>query len=196
MYYKELFDQRIKDHKDMLDRLQKDEKLKKAWRTMVALVINTYKLSHGKVFFCGNGGSAADAQHIAAELSGRFYKDRAPLYAEAFHVNSSFLTSVANDYGYEHAYERAVQAYCSKDDVLFALSTSGMSKNVLLAAEKARETGVKVVAFTGQHGGDLAEIADIVLKVPSTDTARIQEAHILLGHTLCEAVERDLFPDE
>ena len=196
MIYNELFDQRMDDHEKMIQRLKEDEQLKKSWRAMVTMVINTYKISSGKIFFCGNGGSAADAQHIAAELSGRFYKDRGALYAEAFHVNTSFLTAVANDYGYEHVFARAVQAYCHKGDVLFLLSTSGNSKNILLAAEKAKNIGVKIVAFTGQDGGELAGMADIVLKIPSNDTARIQEAHILLGHTLCEAVEHDLFPDE
>jgi D-sedoheptulose 7-phosphate isomerase len=196
MYLTDLLDKRIADHQKMINAVNEDASLKKAWGAMVTLVINTYKVSNGKIFFCGNGGSAADAQHIAAELSGRFYKDRPALYAEAFHVNTSFMTAVANDYGYEHVFARAVDAYCHENDVLFALSTSGNSKNILLAADKAKEKGVKLVAWTGKGGGELAGKADIALKIPSTDTARIQEAHIFMGHTLCEAVEHDLFPDE
>ena len=131
MYLNDLLEDRIKDHEKMMVALKNDAQLKKSWRAMVTLVINTYKVSGGKIFFCGNGGSAADAQHIAAELSGRFYKDRSALYAEAFHVNTSFMTAVANDYGYERVFSRAVDAYCQEDDVLFALSTSGNSKNIL-----------------------------------------------------------------
>lgn len=194
MYLKELLEERLEEKEKLIQKMMDDAALKKAWRTMVTAVINTYKLSDGKVFLCGNGGSAADAQHIAAELTGRFYKDRSPLYAEALHVNTSYLTAVANDYTFDHIYERAVDAFCSSDDILIALSTSGNSENVIRAAKAAQKKGAKVIAFTGLHGGKLAEHSDIVLKVPSRDTARIQEMHIFLGHTLCEAIETDLFP--
>ena len=149
--------------------------------------------SGGKVLFCGNGGSAADAQHLAAELSGRFYLDRRPLFAEALHVNTSFLTAVANDFGYDRVYARAVEAMGRPGDVLVALSTSGKSPNVVLAALAAQAAGMKTVAMTGQTGGDLASACDYSLKIPSLVTPRIQEGHILLGHIICELVEHRLF---
>lgn len=146
-----------------------------------------------KVLFCGNGGSASDAQHLAAEFSGRFYKDRPPLFSEALHVNTSFLTAVANDYDFTHVYARAVEAQGRAGDVLIAISTSGNSPNVLKAVQQAQQQGLKVVAMTGQSGGKLASTKALLLNVPSTDTPRIQEAHILLGHIICELVESALF---
>ncbi len=147
----------------------------------------------GKALFCGNGGSAADAQHLAAELSGRFYTDRPPLYAEALHVNSSYVTAVANDYGYDHVFSRMVEAAGRPGDVLVAISTSGNSPGILRAAEKARGLGMPVIGLTGATGGQLAGLSDVLLNVPSTDTPRIQESHILIGHILCEIVEKELF---
>jgi D-sedoheptulose 7-phosphate isomerase len=148
----------------------------------------------GKVLFCGNGGSAADAQHLAAELSGRFYTDRPPLFAEALHVNGSYLTAVANDYDYDTVYARMVQAAGRKGDVLVAISTSGNSPNILRAIEAARQRGMTVVGMTGASGGKMAGACDILLNVPSTDTPRIQEAHILLGHVVCQIIETSIFP--
>lgn len=147
----------------------------------------------GKVYFCGNGGSAADAQHLAAELSGRFYMDRPPLAAEALHVNASFLTAAANDFGYEAVFARMLEAVGHEGDVLLALSTSGKSPNVLAAIEKARQLRITVIGLTGADGGQMAPACDILFKVPSGDTPRIQEAHMLLGHIICEAVEKELF---
>ena len=147
----------------------------------------------GKILFCGNGGSAADAQHLAAELSGRFYTDRPPLYAEALHVNSSFVTAVANDFGYDEVFARMTEAAGRRGDVLVALSTSGNSLNILKAIEKAKNQGMIVVGFTGATGGKMAGLCDILLNVPSTDTPRIQEAHILIGHIICEIVEQEMF---
>ena len=147
----------------------------------------------GRVLLCGNGGSAADAQHIAAELSGRFYVDRPPLDAEALHVNTSYLTAVANDYSFDEVYARAVQAKGRSGDILIALSTSGNSANVLAAAKKAQQLGMVTIGLTGESGGQLMEHCRICLRVPSTDTPRIQEAHITLGHILCHALEQRLF---
>lgn len=147
----------------------------------------------GKVLFCGNGGSAADAQHIAAELSGRFYLDRPPLYAEALHVNTSFLTAMANDYGYEEAFARMVEAAGREGDMLYALSTSGNSPGILRAAEAARGRGMIVVGMTGQGGGKLRSLCDYCLEAPSRDTPRIQELHITIGHLICELVEKAIF---
>ena len=147
----------------------------------------------GKVHFCGNGGSAADAQHLAAELSGRFYLDRKSLPAEALHVNSSFMTAVANDYGFDKVYARMLQGCAHRGDVLFAISTSGNSANILEAVEMAKSLGVHVVALTGESGGKLRERCDILLNVPSHDTPRIQESHIMIGHIICEHIEKELF---
>lgn len=147
----------------------------------------------GKVLFCGNGGSAADAQHLAAEFSGRFYLDREPLFAEALHVNTSFLTAVANDYRYEEVYARMVRAAGRPGDVLFALSTSGNSPNILRAIDDARRIGMVVVGMTGQSGGQMKDRCDLLLNVPSADTPRIQECHMLLGHAVCQQVEEVLF---
>lgn len=149
--------------------------------------------SGNKVLFCGNGGSAADAQHISAELSGRFYLDRPPLFAEALHVNSSYMTAVANDYGYDAVYARMVQAAGKPGDVLVALSTSGNSPNILNAIEVAKAQEMLVVGFTGSTGGKMAHHCDILLNVPSTDTPRIQESHILIGHIICQWVEETMF---
>ena len=148
-----------------------------------------------KMLFCGNGGSASDAQHIAAELSGRFYKDRPPLYAEALHVNSSYMTAVANDYGYEETYARMVEASGRKGDVLVGISTSGNSPNVVKAMQNAKEIGMLTVGFTGSKGGKMKEICDIMIQVPSDDTPRIQEVHILVGHIICQLIEEEMFPN-
>ncbi|MGC8677475.1 MAG: D-sedoheptulose-7-phosphate isomerase [Hydrogenobaculum sp.] len=146
-----------------------------------------------KVLLCGNGGSAADAQHIAAELSGRFYFDREPLFAEALHVNTSYLTAVANDYSYEEIYSRLVKAKGRKGDVLIGISTSGNSKNVVRAIEEANSIGIITVGMTGQAGGKMKDVCQYLIAVPSNDTPRIQEAHITIGHILCEIVESELF---
>jgi len=147
----------------------------------------------GKVLFCGNGGSAADAQHLAAELSGRFYKDREPLFAEALHVNTSYLTAVANDYSYDEIYSRMVMSKGRKGDVLIGLSTSGNSTNIVKAFEEAHKRGLINIALTGETGGKMKSDADILINVPCTDTPRIQESHILIGHIICELVENGMF---
>jgi D-sedoheptulose 7-phosphate isomerase len=147
----------------------------------------------GRVLLCGNGGSAADAQHIAAELSGRFYIDRPPMDAEALHVNTSYLTAVANDYSYDEVYARAVLAKGRPGDVLVALSTSGNSANVLAAVKTAQQIGMMTIGLTGESGGELKSLCSVCLSVPSSDTPRIQEAHITLGHILCNALEERFF---
>lgn len=147
----------------------------------------------GKVLFCGNGGSAADAQHIAAELSGRFYFDRDPLDAEALHVNTSYLTAVANDYSYDQIYSRLIKARGRKGDVLVGISTSGNSGNVLKAFELANEIGMITVGMTGESGGKMKALSSILLNAPSSDTPRIQESHIMMGHIICELVEERMF---
>lgn len=144
------------------------------------------------VLLCGNGGSAADAQHIAGELVGRFLKERRPLPALALNANTSVLTAVANDYGFEEVFARQVAALGRPGDVLIAISTSGNSGNVLRAAEVAREKGMKVVGLTGADGGKLKQLCDLCLCVPSTSTPRIQEMHILIGHIICQLMEEAL----
>ncbi|MDE3145568.1 MAG: D-sedoheptulose 7-phosphate isomerase, partial [Bacteroidota bacterium] len=146
-----------------------------------------------KVLFCGNGGSAADAQHLAAEFSGRFYKDRKALPAEALHCNSSYLTAVANDYSYDVIYARLVDGIGVKGDVVIGLSTSGNSKNIIKAFEVANEKGIITIGFTGASGGKMKEISDYLFNVPSNDTPRIQESHIMLGHIICQLVEEKVF---
>jgi D-sedoheptulose 7-phosphate isomerase len=146
-----------------------------------------------KVLFCGNGGSAADAQHLAAEFSGRFYKDRKALPAEALHCNTSYLTAVANDYSYDVIYSRIIEGTGQKGDVLVGLSTSGNSGNILKAFEMARSLGMITIGLTGADGGKMKDVSDVLLNVPSKDTPRIQESHIMIGHIICQLVEEKIF---
>ncbi len=147
----------------------------------------------GKIHFCGNGGSAADAQHLAAELSGRFYFDRPPLNAEALHCNTSYLTAVGNDYGYEYIFARLLRGTAKRGDVLVGISTSGNSRNIIEAYKVCQEMGISIISMTGATGGKMKEFGGLLLNVPSTDTPRIQESHIMLGHIICELVESSMF---
>jgi D-sedoheptulose 7-phosphate isomerase len=185
--------QKLQSSIDLKTQLIKDKLLLEKVSTVANKIIECYK-NKGKVLFCGNGGSAADSQHLAAELSGRFYYDRPPLFSEALHVNTSYLTAVANDYSYNEVYSRLLQAMGNKGDILIGLSTSGNSGNVVKAFEKANELGMIAVGFTGNTGGKMKELSQILVNVPSLDTPRIQECHMILGHTLCEIVEMQLFP--
>lgn len=146
-----------------------------------------------KVLLCGNGGSAADAQHIAAELSGKFYLDRKPLFAEALHANTSFLTAVANDYSYSEVFKRAVESCGKRGDILIGISTSGKSENIIKAIRVANQRGMITIGLTGKDGGKLASLCNYLIKVSSNDTPRIQESHILIGHIICEIVEKKIF---
>lgn len=175
--------QAILNNQDLLQSIQK------AAETLVEALRSGHR-----VLWCGNGGSAADAQHLAAELSGRFYYDRPPLNSEALHCNTSYLTAVANDYGYDLIYSRMIDGACKKGDVLIGISTSGNSNNIYNAFDKARQLGVITIALTGATGGRMGEISDVLLNVPSTDTPRIQESHIMIGHIICEIVEATIFP--
>lgn len=156
-------------------------------------IVACYKQG-GKVLWCGNGGSAADSQHLSAELSGRFYYDRPPLNSEALHVNTSYITAVANDYSYDVIYSRLVKAMGKPGDVLIGLSTSGNSANVIKALEEANAIGMVTVGMTGETGGKMKDLCRHLINIPSKDTPRIQECHMLLGHTICEMVEIKLFP--
>ncbi len=173
----------ILENKGIIDTLQ----------TIVEKIVLCYK-NGGKVLFCGNGGSAADAQHLAAELSGRFYYDRDPLYAEALHVNTSYMTAVANDYSYDEVYTRLIKAMGRKGDILIGLSTSGNSGNILRALAQARQQEMLTFGLTGESGGKMKELCDLTIRIPSAVTPRIQESHILVGHIICELVEASLFP--
>jgi len=169
-----------------------DENLQQTIETVINAIATAFQ-NGKKVLFCGNGGSAADAQHLAAEFSGRFYKDRKALPSEALHCNTSYLTAVANDYSYDVIYSRLVEGICEEGDVLVGLSTSGNSKNILNAFVSAKEKKVITVGFTGAGGGKMKDVSDYLINVPSTDTPRIQESHILIGHIICELVEAKIF---
>jgi D-sedoheptulose 7-phosphate isomerase len=159
----------------------------------ISEVITSAFKTGNKVLFCGNGGSAADAQHLAAEFSGRFYKDRKALPSDALHCNTSYLTAVANDYSYDAIYSRIIEGTGVKGDVLIGISTSGNSKNILKAFEVSKRLGVITIGLTGITGGLMKNVSDYIIQVPSNDTPRIQECHIMIGHILCEFVENNLF---
>jgi len=159
----------------------------------VVKVITTAFQNGNSVYFAGNGGSAADAQHLAAEFSGRFYKDRKALPSEALHCNTSYLTAVANDYSYEVIYARLIEGITKPGDVLVGLSTSGNSGNIVKAFEMAKTKQVVTIGFTGDNGGKMKAISDYLINVPSSDTPSIQESHILVGHIICELVESNIF---
>ncbi len=178
----------IKTKKDFLENKANIELIEK----IVSVIVDSY-LKGGKVLLCGNGGSAADAQHIAAELSGRFYFDRPPLAAEAMNVNTSYITAVGNDYGYDKIYERYVESCGKKGDILIAISTSGNSENIINTIKKAKEIGLVSIGLTGISGGKMNDLCDYLIKVPSNDTPRIQETHILVGHIICELIEKNMF---
>ncbi|RAJ82173.1 D-sedoheptulose 7-phosphate isomerase [Chitinophaga dinghuensis] len=183
---------RLKASIAVKEAIAQDEQLLATIQQVADVITNSLREDH-KILFCGNGGSAADAQHLAAEFSGRFYKDRAPLYAEALHCNSSYMTAVGNDYGYDQVYARILRGIGRKGDVLVCISTSGNSGNILEAMKVAKEQGMIIVSMTGQTGGKMKADSDYLLNMPSTDTPRIQEAHITTGHIICEIVENNLF---
>lgn len=174
------------------EQLLKEEAILKAVDEVSTVMVAALKKGN-RVYFCGNGGSAADAQHLAAEFSGRFYTDRDALPAEALHCNTSYLTAVANDYSYDVVYSRLIKGIGTTGDVLVGLSTSGNSANILKAFETAKEKGIVTVGFTGASGGKMKGLSDFLLNVPSSDTPRIQESHILLGHIICQLVEERYF---
>ena len=172
--------------------LLNDAELLSMVQEVVDIIVSALK-NGNRIYFCGNGGSAADAQHLAAELSGRFYLNREALPAEALHCNSSYLTAVANDYGYDDVYARLVKGITNQGDVLLGLSTSGKSPNIIKAFEAAKEKGVTTIGFTGSTGGAMKPASDYLFKMPSTDTPRIQESHIMIGHIICQMVEEQYF---
>jgi D-sedoheptulose 7-phosphate isomerase len=183
----------IKESIGVKELILSDETLISNIEKAAQIIIDCYR-NGGKVLFCGNGGSAADAQHLAAELSGRFYYDRPALEAEALHVNTSYLTAVGNDYSFDLIYSRILSASGKAGDVLVGISTSGNSKNVLEAQKVAKQKGMKIISLTGESGGEMKNTADCLINVPSKLTPRIQESHIMIGHIICQIVEENLFP--
>lgn len=177
---------------DVKSQLLKDAAFTSKIDEAINIITNAFKKGNS-VYFAGNGGSAADAQHLAAEFSGRFYKDRKALPSEALHCNTSYITAVANDYSYDVIYSRMIEGIGKPGDVLVGISTSGNSGNIVKAFEKCKELKICTIGFTGAQGGKMKELSDILLNVPSNDTPRIQESHILIGHIICELVEKNLF---
>ncbi len=186
---------KIKNSINLKTELLNNTQLLTSVNNLINDIITCYK-NDGKVLWCGNGGSAADAQHLAAELSGKYYYDRPPLFSEALHVNTSYTTAVANDYGYDFIFSRLIKAMGKKGDVLIGLSTSGNSPNVIKAIEEANKLGMVTACFTGETGGKMEKLGKYLINIPSSDTPRIQECHMLLGHTICELVEINLFPKQ
>ncbi|OQY37887.1 MAG: phosphoheptose isomerase [Spirochaetaceae bacterium 4572_7] len=195
MIYNRTIEKRINESKDIKSKMEQDLSLIKSIDDCVSLILDSYRNNNGRIFFAGNGGSAADAQHLAAELVGRFYLNRESLGAEALTVNTSTITAVANDFGYNEVFARAIEGKGRDGDVFVGISTSGNSKNIVKALEKCREIGIKTVGFTGEKIGDMDKLCDVIIKIPSSDTPRIQEGHILAGHIVCEIVEREMFPN-
>lgn len=185
----------ISDSIDTFSDILNNKSIQEHIAQVVHISVKAFK-NDKKMLFCGNGGSASDAQHIAAELSGRFYINRSPLYAEALHVNSSYLTAVSNDFGYDETYARMLEAAGRKGDVLVGISTSGNSSNVVKALERAKKIGLTTIGFTGSSSGEMDKFCDIMIKIPSDNTPRIQEAHILVGHIICQLIEEAIFTDE
>ena len=177
---------------DVKEQVLQNEELLKTVAAVAYLIVDSLQKG-GRIYFCGNGGSAADAQHLAAEFSGRFYTDRKALPAEALHCNTSYLTAVANDYSYDVVYARLIEGIGNKGDVLVGLSTSGNSANIVKAFETAKAKGIITVGFTGTTGEKMKDLSDHLINVPSNDTPRIQETHILLGHIICQLVEEKFF---
>ena len=183
---------RLEQHRDVIEQILSDEKLQDMIAQITETIVTCFKYG-GRVYFCGNGGSAADAQHLAAEFSGKFYLERDILPSEALHCNSSYITAVSNDLSFEIIYSRLISRIGKAGDVLIGLSTSGNSPNIVKAFETCHEKAITTVAFTGSDGGRMRELSKLIINVPSTDTPRIQEAHITIGHIICELVEEEIF---
>lgn len=187
------FYSRLEEHEDIFKKMATDSELTEGVMQVAEEVLKAFR-NHGQLFLCGNGGSAADAQHIATEFVSRFYKERPAMNAEALTVNTSTLTAIGNDYSYERVFARQLEAKAKAGDVLLAISTSGTSKNVLEALRYAKREGIITVMLMGQHEvPELLDICDYILKVPSKITPRVQEAHIFIGHTIAEYVEHKMF---
>ena len=177
---------------DVKKNVLENETLIQTTASIVDVMVDALKKGN-YIYFCGNGGSAADAQHLAAELSGRFYSNRHALRAEALHCNTSYLTAVANDYSFDMIYARLIEGIGDAGDILVGLSTSGNSENIIKAFDVAKSKNMITIGFTGETGGRMKTISDYMINIPSTDTPRIQESHILIGHIVCQLVEEKYF---
>ena len=193
---KNIIEKRFAEAKALLELTSNNAKILKTVEEISKTIISAYD-NGGKVFIAGNGGSAADAQHIAAELVSRFYKERKALAAESLTVNTSNLTAIANDYDFSAVFSRQLEANARKGDVFWGISTSGNSKNILSAIHTAKNIGMKIIGFTGEGGGKMSEpeMCDLLIRIPSDDTPRIQENHILIAHIICEIVENSVFTE-
>lgn len=184
---------RLSENIAVIREIEGDASLIESISKSANIIIDAFS-NGNKLLICGNGGSAADAQHLAAELVGRFYKERRPLDAEALSVNTSCLTAIGNDYSFDNVFSRQIEAKARKGDVLLAISTSGNSKNITAACETAKNHGVTVIGMQGNNqNSGLSQLVDVLVQVPSKDTPRIQEAHILIGHMMCEYIENTMF---
>ena len=184
--------ERIKEHQEITKRIIEDEKTMKKIFIVTEKIVECYK-NGNKLLLCGNGGSAADCQHIAGELVGRFKREREGLPCIALTTDTSIITAWGNDYGFDTIYSRQIEALGSRNDVLIAISTSGTSPNIINAVRKAKEKGLFTIGFSGESGGRLKDCVDVLINIPSNNTPRIQEAHILISHIICELVEEKLF---
>lgn len=195
MKFGDIIESRLQQSLSVKEKMYRSPEILNSINEAVKLILMSYKENSGRVFFAGNGGSAADAQHLAAELVGRYYLNRKSLNAEAISVNSSTVTAVANDFGYEKIFERAIEGKGREGDVFIGISTSGNSKNIVEALKKCKEMDIRTIGFTGEKVGLMDDLCDVIIKIPSTDTPRIQEGHILAGHIICEIVEKEMFPN-
>jgi D-sedoheptulose 7-phosphate isomerase len=191
----EFIDRELNKAADLIAAIREDRALLAQVIESAELIVNTLKVG-GKVLLAGNGGSAADAQHIAGEFVSRFHYDRPGLPAIAITTDTSILTAIGNDYGYDRLFSRQVQALGNKGDVFVGISTSGNSANIVEALKVAKEQGLKTIGFTGNKGGKMLEMCDIALRMPSPETPKIQEGHIVIGHIICGLVEAAMFPRE
>lgn len=182
----------IKDSIEVKEKILKNEELIKKIEGTISEIVKSIKAG-GKVLFAGNGGSAADAQHLAAEFIGRFYLEREAMAAIALTVDTSIITALANDYSYDEIFSKQVEGLGKKGDIFFGISTSGNSKNIIKAVEKAKKLEMKTIILTGKDGGLLRDMADISIVVPGEKTPRIQESHLMIGHIICEIVESKIF---
>lgn len=182
---------RISESMSVKERMMKDETLIHNIKRITVKLIELYERG-GRLLIAGNGGSAADAQHIAAELVARFYLERRALAAMALNVDTSIITAIGNDYSFDRIYSRQVEANGKKGDLFLGISTSGNSKNIIEAINTAKQMGIETIGFTGENGGKMGDMCEVCLKIPSKDTPRIQESHIMIAHIICELVERHI----
>ena len=185
-------DQQFEKHLKCIQQLAADPGIKDQIESCINMMVQSIN-QDGKILFAGNGGSAADAEHLAAELSGKFYLDRKPLFAEALHVNSAALSAISNDYNFHQAYARILESKANDNDVLIAISTSGTSENIIACLKKARSIGLAIIGISGPCPRAFGDLCNNHIVIPSSDTARIQEASMLIGHILCEQVEKRIF---